>query len=80
MADDLAAEDRDVLEQPEVWGVERLGANGVVIRLVVKTRPSEQYRVSRELRQRLKAAFDREGIEIPFPQQTVWHREVPART
>ena len=58
VADELAAEDRDVLEQPEVWGVERLGANGVTIRLVVKTRPSEQYRVSRELRQRLKAAFD----------------------
>jgi small conductance mechanosensitive channel len=80
VADELAGEDRDVLEQPEVWGVERLGANGVMIRLVVKTRPSEQYRVSRELRQRLKAAFDREGIEIPFPQQTVWHREVQAGT
>jgi moderate conductance mechanosensitive channel len=70
----LATEDTDILEPPEVWGVEALAANGVVIRLVVKTRPSEQYRVSRELRRRLKAAFDREGIEIPFPQQTVWHR------
>jgi small-conductance mechanosensitive channel len=27
---------------------------------------------------RIKAAFDEEGIEIPFPQQTVWHRAVPA--
>jgi small-conductance mechanosensitive channel len=61
-----------------VWGVEALGANGVMIRLVVKTRPSEQWRVSRILRQRLKDAFDREGIEIPFPQQTVWHRGAQA--
>jgi small-conductance mechanosensitive channel len=70
-------EDDHVLEEPEVWGVEELGANGVVIRLVVKTTPSEQYRVSRALRERLKLAFDVEGIEIPFPQQTIWHRTEP---
>jgi moderate conductance mechanosensitive channel len=67
-------EDDHVLEEPEVWGVEELGAHGIVIRLVVKTTPSEQYRVSRALRERLKVAFDAEGIEIPFPQQTIWHR------
>jgi small conductance mechanosensitive channel len=70
-------EDGHVLEEPEVWGVEELGAHGVVIRLVVKTTPSEQYRVSRALRERLKVAFDEEGIEIPFPQQTIWHRTEP---
>jgi moderate conductance mechanosensitive channel len=70
-------EDAHVLEEPEVWGVEELGANGVVIRLVVKTTPSEQYRVSRTLRERIKVAFDAEGIEIPFPQQTIWHRTEP---
>src|SRR3954463_853743 len=74
VAHEVALEDDDVIEEPEVWGVEALGAHGIVIRLVVKTRPSEQFRVSRELRRRIKAAFDREGIEIPFPQQTVWHR------
>jgi moderate conductance mechanosensitive channel len=73
-------EDSAVLEEPEVWGVEALGPNGVTIRLVVKTTPSEQWRVSRRLRERIKARFDTEGIEIPFPQQTVWHRrgEAPA--
>ena len=34
-------------------------------------------RVARELRQRIKARFDHEGIEIPFPQRVVWHREEP---
>ena len=77
VADEIAQGDADVIEQPEVWGVEQLGANGIVIRLVVKTRPSEQFRVSRELRRKIKAAFDAEGIEIPFPQQTVWHRGTP---
>jgi small-conductance mechanosensitive channel len=79
VAHEVAAEDPHILDEPEVWGVEALGANGVLIRLVVKTRPSEQWRVSRELRRRLKAAFEREGIEIPFPQQTVWHRQVAER-
>lgn len=77
VADEIASEDADVIEQPEVWGVEQLGANGIVIRLVLKTRPSEQFRVSRELRRRIKAVFEQEGIEIPFPQQTVWHRGMP---
>lgn len=82
VADAVWKERPEVLEEPEIWGVENLGPSGVVIRLVVKTRPSEQWDVSRDLRQRLKAAFDEEGIEIPFPQQTVWYRgaEAPAPT
>jgi small conductance mechanosensitive channel len=77
VADTLWHEREDILEEPEVWGVERLGPNAIVIRLVVKTRPADQYDVSRDLRQRLKEAFDAEGIEIPFPQQVVWNRTVP---
>ena len=46
-----------------------------MMRLVVKTTAvAASGDVSRELRERIKAAFDEEGIEIPFPQQTVWHR------
>jgi small conductance mechanosensitive channel len=66
-----------ILEEPEVWGIETLGADGIAIRLVVKTSPSEQFTVMRELRRRLKAAFDEEGIEIPYPQRTVWVRRDP---
>jgi small conductance mechanosensitive channel len=79
VADEVWQEDDGVLEEPELWGVEQLGAHGVVLRLVVKTTPSQQWRVSRELRERIKGAFDAEGIEIPFPQQTVWHRSAVAQ-
>ena len=76
VADELWREDSSVLDEPEMWGVEQLGASGIALRLVVKTTPSAQWKVSRELRERIKVAFDEEGIEIPFPQQMVWNRSV----
>ncbi len=63
-----------ILEEPEIWGVEELGASGISIRLVVKVDPSEQWMTARILRRRIKDAFDAEGIEIPFPQRVVWLR------
>jgi len=59
---------RDViLEEPEVWGVEKLGPDAIVMRLVVKTKPAEQFNVMRELRRRLLEAFAAEGIELHGP-------------
>jgi small-conductance mechanosensitive channel len=66
-----------VLEEPEVWGVEELAPDGVTIRLVVKTLPAEQFKVLRELRARLKTALDTAGVEIPTVQRTVWVRRDP---
>lgn len=62
------------LDAPAVWGVQSLGADSVDIRLVIKTQPGTQWGISRELRRRLKAALDAAGIEIPYPQRTVWFR------
>ena len=67
-----------IIEEPEVWGIQSLDADGVTVRVVLKTAPLEQWGVAREMRERIKARFDHEGIEIPFPQRVVWHREAPA--
>ena len=64
-----------VIEEPSVWGVQELGVDGVVVRLALKTAPLEQWAVAREMRARIKARFDHEGIEMPFSQQVVWMRE-----
>ncbi|MDQ3769883.1 MAG: mechanosensitive ion channel family protein [Actinomycetota bacterium] len=74
-ADEMWREDTAILEEPEMWGVQNLNPNGVQLRLTIKTTPNEQFRISRALLQRIKGRFDEEGIQIPFPQQTVWHRE-----
>jgi small-conductance mechanosensitive channel len=66
-----------ILEEPEVWGVERWEPDGVVVRVVLKTAPLEQWNVARETRERIKDAFDEHGIEIPLPQRVVWTRQWP---
>jgi len=61
-----------ILTEPDVWGVEELGAQSMKIRLVVQTLPLEQWRVARELRARIKSALDEAGIETP--RETVTYR------
>jgi len=76
-AHELAEEEdfRDlVLEEPEVWGVEALTAEAVVVRVVVKTVPLKQWDVARALRERIKKAFDEHGVRVPYPQRSIWMR------
>lgn len=54
-----------ILERPELWGIESISAEAVVVRLVVKTRSSAKDDVARELRARLKATLDRMGVRLP---------------
>jgi small-conductance mechanosensitive channel len=63
-----------ILEEPEVLGVERWEADGVVVQVVVKTSPEEQRLVVREMRARIMARLEAEEIETPLPQRVVWHR------
>ena len=75
IADDLW-QDEDfsgiIIEQPEVTGVETLGPESMSVRVMVKTEPMEQWKVARELRSRIKARFDHEGISIPVAQRVMW--------
>ncbi len=50
-----------VLEEPEVWGVESVYSDAVIMRLVARTLPMRQWEVARELRERLKSALDLPG-------------------
>jgi small conductance mechanosensitive channel len=65
----------DIIEEPVMLGVDKLGANGITLRLLAKTAANRQNEVGRELRRRVKLAFDQEGIKTPSPaQQLVLHR------
>ena len=64
----------DVIDEPEVWGLERFDPSELTIRMVLKVQPARQWAVNRELRARIKLAFEREGIQMPLPSQTVYLR------
>ena len=66
-----------ILEEPELWGVELLGDSSISVRVAVKCVPADQWAVARALRGRIKDRLDLAGIEIPFPQQSVWVRSEP---
>jgi small conductance mechanosensitive channel len=63
-----------VIDPPQLLGVEALGADGITIRITIKVQPGVQWRLQRALREALKSALDDAGIEIPFPQRTIWVR------
>ena len=66
-----------ILEPPLVLGVENFGDSQVTLRIATKTRPLKQWETARELRKRIKAAFDRESIEMPYPHRIVYSRASP---
>jgi len=63
-------------EAPTFGGVTQLADSAVVVRSQAKTKPGAQWGLEREMNRRLKKAFEEAGIEIPFPQQVVWHRNI----
>lgn len=60
-----------MIEDPEIFGVDRFDDSAVVIKGRIKTKPVRQWEVGREFLKRVKYAFDEQGIEIPFPQRTI---------
>ncbi len=67
-----------VIEEPEVWGVESLGVDGIVVRVTLKTAPMEQWAVARAMRERIKARFEHEGINLAVAQRVTWQESAPS--
>lgn len=65
-----------VLDKPEAQGILGFNASDLAVRLVIKVKPEVCFSAERELRKRVKAAFDAARIEIPFPRQWVYHVNV----
>ena len=65
----------EIIADPERIGVDEFGDSSITIRIWIKTEPLKQWAVQRELNRRVNIRFEKDGIEIPFPQQTLWIRE-----
>ncbi|HKL48447.1 MAG TPA: mechanosensitive ion channel family protein [Desulfuromonadales bacterium] len=64
-----------IIEDLEIFGVNKFADSAVEIKGRIKTRPIQQWTVGREFQRRIKYAFDEQGIEIPFPHRTVYFGE-----
>ena len=60
-----------ILEDINVLGVQEFADSAIIIRASIKTKALDQWTVERAYKKALKEAFDKEGIEIPFPQRDV---------
>ena len=60
-----------ILSEIEVLGLNEFQDSAIVIQCRIKTTPQEQWMIKRRFNQMVKEAFDRENIEIPFPQVVV---------
>ena len=60
-----------IIDGVDIAGVDQWAESAVMIRARIRTQPLDQWSVRREYLKRLKAAFDREGISIPFPHRTL---------
>jgi moderate conductance mechanosensitive channel len=60
----------DVLERPRVLGVESVRADGVTLRLVVKSTPGRQWTLQRALREAIKQELDTSGIVHTMPPKS----------
>ena len=55
----------------EVFGLDKFDDSAIIIKGRIPTVHKQQWAVRREFNRRVKIAFDKNGIEIPFPQITI---------
>jgi small conductance mechanosensitive channel len=60
-----------IVSAPQFLRVNDFAESAIIIKILGDTKPLKQWDVAGELRKRLKIAFDREGIDIPFPQRVI---------
>lgn len=60
-----------IIKPPKFLRVDDFGDSAIILKILGETKPLKQWDVTGELRKRIKIAFDKEGIEIPFPQRVI---------
>jgi small conductance mechanosensitive channel len=68
-----------ILEPLEVIGIDKMSELGITIQSRIKTLPRKQWMVGREFVRRMKHAFDREGIEMPYAMKPRYLDEIGER-
>ncbi|WP_235548936.1 mechanosensitive ion channel family protein [Paenibacillus sp. Soil522] len=70
----ITLRDENLINAPEVLGIQAIAPTGVTIRVIAECRPNTHSIVSRTLNMEIKKALDASGIEIPYPRMVTYHR------
>lgn len=60
-----------IIKTPQFLRVDDFADSAIIIKILGETKPLKQWDVTAEMRRRIKIVFDKEKIEIPFPQRVV---------
>ena len=60
-----------IVATPVVSGIDKVSGNTVEYLMIVKTKPGSQFTVRRELQRRIKASFEKNGIEPGDPSRVI---------
>lgn len=79
VASDWAKDNPDILleDEPQVQAATRFGESTFKVRIAAKVTPGNQYSAERDIRVRLKKAFDRNGIQLAIPSRVVYTETLP---
>ncbi len=75
VAQKYAQENKNIVEQPQVLGIMDMGDSQITIRAVARTLPLKHWEIERELKKRIKEAFDEEEIGVPYPRRVIIQSE-----
>jgi small conductance mechanosensitive channel len=68
-----------LVETPTVAGIEQITGTTITIRVIAKCLPNEHLAVQREIRERVKAAFDANGVKVPVTFPPYGGGPIPAK-
>lgn len=64
----------EMVNKPELLGVQHLGTSDVQLRIIAETVPMMHWYIARAIRKEIKQAFDQHGIRAPFPKLVMYSR------
>jgi moderate conductance mechanosensitive channel len=65
----------EIVNVPELLGVQNMGPNEIVLRIVAETLPMQHTNIARIIRKEVKVHLDENGIEIPMPTLAMFSKE-----
>ncbi|HJR99553.1 MAG TPA: mechanosensitive ion channel family protein [Flavobacterium sp.] len=74
IGNDLANEEQwkpHIVQAPQFLRIDEFAGSSIVLKILGETLPDKKWDITGELRKRIKITFDKEGIEIPFPQLVI---------